>query len=182
MNAMAWAIWITGLPGSGKTTITREVQHLLSGERLKILQLDEVRKIVTPQPKYTEEERNIVYASLAYMAKVLTECGINVIVDATANRKRYRDLARQLIPNFAEVYVKCTLEICIERESTRVTKYSPKGIYKSAGAKSTTVPGINVPYEESNNPEVVIDSEKIDPQEAAESIVKRIGELFNGNE
>ena len=51
MNAMAWAIWITGLPGSGKTTIAREVQHLLSGERLKILQLDEVRKIVTPQPK-----------------------------------------------------------------------------------------------------------------------------------
>ena len=115
------------------------------------------------------------------MAKVLTECGINVIVDATANRKRYRDLARQLIPNFAEIYVKCTLEICIERESTRVTNYSPKGIYKSAGAKSTTVPGINVPYEEPNNPEVVIDSEKIDPQEAAESIVKRIGELFNGN-
>lgn len=178
---MAWAIWITGLPGSGKTTIAREVQNLLSGERLKILQLDEVRKIVTPQPKYTEEERNIVYASLAYMAKVLTECGINVIVDATANRKRYRNLARQLIPNFAEIYVKCTLEICIARESTRVTEYSPKGIYKSAVEKSATVPGINVPYEETNHPEVVIDSEKISPQEAAENIVKRIGELFDGN-
>jgi adenylylsulfate kinase-like enzyme len=48
--------------------------------------------------------------------------------------------------------------------------------------KSATVPGINVPYEEPDNPEVVIDSEKIDPQEAAESIVKRMGELFNGNE
>ena len=181
MNAMAWAIWITGLPGSGKTTIAREVQNLLSGEGLKLLQLDEVRKIITPQPKYTEEERSIVYASLAYMAKILTECGINVIVDATANRKGYRDLARQLIPNFAEIYVKCTLEICIERESTRVTKYSPKGIYKRAAAKSSTVPGINVPYEEPNNPEVVIDSEKIDPKEAAKDIVKRIGELFNGN-
>jgi len=181
MNAMAWAIWITGLPGSGKTTIAREVQTLLSGERLKLLQLDEVRKIITPQPKYTEEERSIVYASLAYMAKILTECGINVIVDATANRKGYRDLARQLIPNFAEIYVKCTLEICIERESKRVAEYSPKGIYKSAVAKNATVPGINVPYEETNHPEIVIDSEKIGPREAAEKIVKRIGELFNGN-
>lgn len=178
---MAWAIWITGLPGSGKTTIALAVHNLLKGERLKILQLDEVRKVVTPQPKYTEEERDIVYSSLAYMAKVLTECGIDVIVDATAHRKRYRDLARQLIPNFAEVYVKCSLAVCIERESARVAEYSPKGIYRKSVAKSATVPGINVPYEEPNNPEVVIDSEKIDPQEAAERIVKRIGELFNGN-
>jgi adenylylsulfate kinase len=176
---VAWAIWITGLPGSGKTTIARAVHSLLEGVRLKILQLDEVRKVVTPQPKYTEEERDIVYSSLAYMAKVLTECGIDVIVDATAHRKRYRDLARQLIPNFAEVYVKCSLAVCIERESTRVTEYSPKGIYKSSVAKSATVPGINVPYE-TNNPEIVIDSEKTGPQEAAEIIVKYIGQRFYG--
>ncbi len=177
---MAWAIWITGLPGSGKTTIARAVHTLLKGERLKILQLDEVRKVVTPQPKYTEEERDIVYSSLAYMAKVVTECGIDVIVDATANRKRYRDLARQLIPNFAEIYVKCTLDVCIERESARLAEYSPKGIYRSSVAKSATVPGINVPYEETSNPEIVIDSEKTGPQEAAEIIVKYIGQRFNG--
>jgi adenylylsulfate kinase len=177
---VAWAIWITGLPGSGKTTIARAVHNLLTGERLKMLQLDEVRKVVTPQPKYTEEERDIVYSSLAYMAKVLTECGIDVIVDATAHRKRYRDLARQLIPNFAEVYVKCSLAVCIERESARVAEYSPKGIYRSSVAKSATVPGINVRYEETNNPEIVIDSEKNGPQEAAEIIVKYIGQRFYG--
>jgi adenylylsulfate kinase len=176
---MAWAIWITGLPGSGKTTIAQAVHDVLKRKRLKMLQLDKVRKVITPQPKYTEEERDIVYSSLAYMAKVLTECGVDVIVDATAHRKRYRDLARQLIPNFAEIYVKCTLDVCIERESARVAEYSPKGIYKSSTTKSATVPGINIPYEETNNPEIVIDSEKTGPQEAAEIIIKYIGEHFN---
>jgi len=85
---MAWAIWITGLPGSGKTSIAREVADGLKDERLKTLQLDEIRIIVTPQPTYSEQERDIVYAFLAYTAKVLTECGVNVIIDATANRKR----------------------------------------------------------------------------------------------
>ncbi len=153
---------------------------MLEHGRLKILQLDEVRKVVTPQPKYTEQERDIVYSSLAYMAKVLTECGIDVIVDATAHRKRYRDLARQLIPNFAEVYVKCSLAVCIERESTRAAEYSPKGIYRKSAAKSATVPGINVPYEETNNPEIVIDSEKTGPQEAAKIIVTYVRGHFYG--
>ena len=67
---MAWAIWITGLPGSGKTSIAREVAERLEEERLKTLQLDEIRTIVTPQPTYSEQERDIVYAFLAYTAKV----------------------------------------------------------------------------------------------------------------
>jgi len=125
---MAWAIWITGLPGSGKTSVAREVADMLDDEKLRTLQLDEIRTIVTPRPTFSEQERDIVYAFLAYAAMVLTECGVNVIIDATANRKRYRDLARRLIPRFIEVYVSCSLETCRQREAHRVAEFTPKRI------------------------------------------------------
>ena len=77
-----WALWVTGLPGCGKTAISREVKELLAekGINVKILELDEIRKVVTPNPTYTDEERDIVYAALAYMAKLLCECGVPVII------------------------------------------------------------------------------------------------------
>ncbi|MCZ7362701.1 MAG: adenylyl-sulfate kinase, partial [Candidatus Methanoperedens sp.] len=124
---MAFAVWFTGLPGSGKTAIASRTSTLLEkkGIKVKILQLDEIRHVLTPEPKYTDEERDIVYASLAYMAKLLTECGVNVFIDATANRRRYRDAARKIIPDFAEVFIRCPIETCMEREAKRKAVFSP---------------------------------------------------------
>jgi adenylylsulfate kinase len=177
---MAWVIWITGRPGCGKTTIAQETKSLLSerGIQSRTLQLDEIRRVITPNPRYTEDEREIVYASLAYMAKLLSESGVNVIVDATANRRQYRDFARSIIPNFAEVYVIAPLEVCIERESTRMAEFSPKGIYKKAADKKGMVPGVNVPYEEPLAPEISLDSASMSPKESAKALSLRIIELF----
>lgn len=177
---MAWALWFTGLPGSGKTALSKRTMNLLrrSEIRVKVLELDEIRRFITPHPAYTEEERDIVYASLAYMAKLLTECDINVIIDATANRRRYRDLARSVIPDFAEVFVRCPLELCMERERKRIVKFSPKGIYDKSAQPSATVPGVNVPYEEPLSPEIIIDSDRIDAFEGAEVVVKKLKEMF----
>jgi adenylylsulfate kinase len=177
---MAWAIWITGLPGSGKTTVAREVADMLKGKKLRTLQLDEIRTIVTPHPTYSEQERDIVYAFLAYAAKVLTECGVNVIIDATANRKRYRDLARQLIPRFVEVYVSCSLETCKQREAHRIAEFTPRRIYEKSQTPEAAVPGVNVPYETTKNPELTIESERVAPKEAAEIIAQEIKRRFNG--
>src|SRR3990170_4246849 len=147
---MAFAVWFTGLPGSGKTAIASRTSTLLEkkGIKVKILQLDEIRRVLTPVPKYTDEERDIVYASLAYMAKLLAECGVNVFIDATANRRKYRDAGRKMIPKFAEVYIRCSLEVCMEREARRKAFFSPKGIYKKSARSGANVPGVNVPYEE----------------------------------
>jgi len=179
---MAWVMWFTGLPGCGKTTIADQVKTKLSekGTYTKILQLDEIRRVITPQPKYTEEERDIVYASLAYMAKLLSEEEINVIIDATANRRRYRDLARQLIPKFAEVFIRAPLEVCMEREEKRRAKFSPKDIYKKA-ALSATVPGVNVAYEEPISPEIEVDAAKMSSEESARHIADRISDIFGLN-
>jgi adenylylsulfate kinase len=177
---MAWVVWITGLPGCGKTTIAKHVKSMLSeiGINVKILQLDEIRRAITPHPTYKEEERDIVYASLAYMAKLLAESGINVIVDATANRRRYRDLARDLVPKFAEVYIRAPLDVCVARESKRIAAFSPKGIYQKASKEDATVPGINVSYEEPLHPEIEVDSSDMDAKKCAEIIVDGIKDRF----
>ena len=178
---MAWVIWFTGLPGCGKTTIAERVSAILSekGVRARILQLDEIRRAITPEPKYTEDERDIVYASLAYMGKLLADEGVNVIIDATANRRRYRDFARRLIPNFAEVFIQAPLSVCMQRESKRKAKFSPKNIYKKAGGEKAAVPGVNVAYEEPLAPEIAVDTTRMSLEESARYTADRILRLYN---
>jgi len=147
---MAWAAWVTGLPGSGKTTIANITADILraKGVRVKVLNVDDVRKVLTPHATYSLEERAIVYAAMAYMAKLLVDEGVNVIIDATGNLRQYRDVARKLIPDFVEIYVKCPLDVAIRREEARRGGSAPKGIYKKGQmGKSSTVPGVNVAYE-----------------------------------
>lgn len=184
---MAFAVWFTGLPGSGKTVIASRTAAILRNEgfEVKILQLDEIRKVLTPDPKYTDDERNIVYASLAYMAKLVTECGVNVFIDATANKRKYRDAARRLIPQFAQVYIRCPLEVCREREAHRSAAFSPKGIYEKSARAGANIPGVNVLYEEPIDPIVIIDSDKMKADMsaniAAEAIIAFFGEKAHGN-
>ncbi len=177
---MAFAVWFTGLPGSGKTAVAFRTAEILKkkGIEVKILQLDEIRRVLTPHPKYTDEERDIVYASLAYMAKLLTECGINVFIDATANRRKYREAARKIIPQFAEVFIRCPLSVCMEREAHRKAAFSPKGIYKKSVQTGATVPGVNIPYEEPINPLIIIDSDKTKPDESARKVADAIINLY----
>lgn len=177
---MAFAVWFTGLPGSGKTAIASRAAAILrkKGINVKIIQLDEIRRVLTPNPKYTDEERDIVYASLAYMAKLLTESGINVFIDATANRRKYRDAARSLIPHFAEAFIRCSLSICMEREAHRKAVFSPEGIYKKSSMTGANVPGVNVPYEEPLMPEIVVDSDKMNPGESAKKVADAIITLY----
>lgn len=177
---MAWVVWFTGLPGCGKTTIAKSVKATLSEKNIeaKILQLDEIRRVITPKPRYTEEERDIVYASLAYMAKLLSESGINVIVDATANKRRYRDLARSLVPNFAEIYIRAPIDVCMAREKERKAEFAPKDIYKKAAQERATVPGVNVSYEEPLAPEIDADTTTMSPEQSARFIAERMIKLF----
>jgi len=179
---MAWAVWFTGLPGCGKTTVARATEKDLAarGVRARVLELDEIRRALTPEPKYTEEERAIVYAALAYMAKLLADEGVNVILDATGNLRKYRDNARVLIANFGEIYIKCPIEVCMVREADRTAQFAPKGIYgKGKTGKSATVPGLNVPYEPPLKPLATIDCEIL-PEEAGKQAAEAILNTFGG--
>lgn len=178
---VAWAIWITGPPGSGKSAVARGVAAALAAEgtAVKVLELDEIREVVTPEPAYTDAEREIVYRALAYMAKLVTEAGMPVLIDATAHRRAWRELARRLIPAFAEVELVCPIESCRERERSRRGGHAPRGIYARAGQPGATVPGMDVPYEASPHPELIIETDKPDLRTAVQavlSLARRLGQ------
>lgn len=155
-----WAIWITGVPGSGKSVLARAAAEALHARGLpvKILELDALRKILTPTPTDSDHEREAVYRLLAFMTATLVEEGVPVIVDATAHRRRWRQLARELIPCFAEVQLECPLPVARQREAVRTAGNAPRGIYARAGSTGTTVPGVDREYEPALAPELIIDT------------------------
>jgi len=135
-----------------------------------------LRKVITPNPKYDSEERDIVYGAVAFISTLLVKNGVNVIIDATGNLRKYRENARRKMRKFVEVYVKCPLEVCIEREVKRGKRfYAPKEVYgKAFRGESSTVPGLGAPYEEPLNPEVVVESDKMSPEDCAEMIFETL--------
>lgn len=167
MGKEGWAIWITGLPASGKSTLARAVKERLErlGVHAQILESDVVRKVLTPNPTYSPEERETFYNSLVYIGVLLTQNGVNVIFDATANRRRWRRAARGLIDRFLQVYIRCPLEVCRVRDR--------KGIYKKAEAgEAQYVPGLQEEYEEPWDADLEIDCVRESPEKAAEKVIE----------
>jgi adenylylsulfate kinase len=166
-----FAVWITGLPGSGKSTIAGELVGELSsrGVNVSVLESDALRRVLTPRPTYTEEERDVFYGAMIFIGRLLTMHGVPVIFDATAHRRAYRDRARQQIARFIEVYMECPLDVCAARD--------PKGIYRKAlEGETTTVPGMQVSYEPPENPEVVVRGDREEPNVAARRVVDTLVE------
>jgi len=168
----AFAIWITGLPASGKSTLAAslEAQLVERGVDVAVLESDALREKLSEHPRYDEEERDDFYKQMAYIGALLTQHGVPVIFDATANRRLYRDRARQMIPKFIEVYVDSPLATCITRD--------PKGIYRRAREGTlTSVPGIQAEYEPPPAPEAVVHGDRENACDAARRVIARIEEL-----
>lgn len=162
----AFAVWLTGLPASGKSAIADvlRIKLMQAGLVVEVLESDAVRKQLTPAPTYSPEERDLFYCALAFFGSRLVAHGVPVIFDATANRRAYRDRARALIGHFLEVAVVCPLEVCRQRDQ--------KGTYRrGATGESATVPGLQAPYEPPVNPEVTVDTTRLTPEAAADRIM-----------
>lgn len=165
----AFAVWLTGLPASGKSTIVAALKPQLEGLgcAVEVLESDAVRRMLTPTPTYSAAERDLFYRALAFMGAKLVSHGVTVIFDATANKRVYRDFARSLIPRFIEVAVECPLELAMQRDY--------KGTYqRGRRGESSTVPGLQDPYEAPLNPELRLDTTKISAKEAARKVVNLV--------
>jgi len=168
---MAFVIWMTGLPCSGKTTIIRMLQKEINN--LAILDGDELREWFSPKD-FSKQGRDEHNKKVAHLAKLLLKHGVPVGVSLVSPYIENRENAREIIDannKFAEVYVNCSLEKCEERDI--------KGMYKKARAgeiKGFT--GIDDPYEAPPNPDLMIDTEK---ETCEESVNKIIGFLKEKN-
>ena len=118
LGTAGWAIWITGRPGTGKTTVaSRLVEALATREvPVRVLDLDETRRHLVPGRRVSDAEQEILHRTLAYATKLLTEAGTAVIIDAAAPRRAWRQTARELVPCFAEIYLVCPVALCVDRE------------------------------------------------------------------
>jgi len=175
---MAFAVWITGLPGSGKSTIGKELLKKL--DNTEYLRLDEIRKKYVSDPRFTDDEREIVYSKFVDEGGNIVKAGKNVIYDATGNKLKWRKYGRSKIQDFFEVHIKCNIESCMKRESARTQGLVMADLYKKALERKRTgkifeglgkVVGVDVPFEEDPKAELVIDSEKHKPAEAADLIL-----------
>jgi adenylylsulfate kinase len=178
---MPFAVWVTGLPGSGKSTIAKELINKL--KNTEYLRLDEMRKYFIKEPKFTDEERELVYSKFIDEGASRIAEGKNVVFDATAHKLKWRSEARSKIKNFIEVNIKCPLDVCIERESKRGEGLVLADLYRKALERKSAgkifeglgqVVGIDVPFEENVNVEIEIESEKMGPKEAASVIFEEI--------
>lgn len=165
-HSSGFVIWLTGLPASGKSSLALALKEELDTEQIHTIILDanELRQLLTPEPEYTDYERQWLYQAIIGLAILLARNGDNVIIAATGNRQRYREKARRQIPRFAEVYLQCPLAICQERDE--------KGQFlrdEENGADS--VPGIGVAYERPFAPEAVVETAIQSPRRAAKSII-----------
>jgi adenylylsulfate kinase len=171
-NETGFVIWLTGLPASGKSTLARALRDALAAEEIpvQVLDSDELRQILTPEPTYTSEERDWFYNVVVYITGLLADNGVNTIVAATASKRRYRQKARSRLDQFAEVYVICPEEVCRQRD--------PKDLWLQAeSGQIGNLPGVNAPYQEPLSPEVEVDTTELTPREAAKKVIKTLSGL-----
>ena len=159
---MSFAVWLTGLSGSGKSAIARELVAQLHarGVDAAVLESDVLRTQLTPHARYDARERDFFYGTLAQLGAHIVAQGRPVVFDATANRRAYRDSARARIARFAEAYVDTPLEVCRARDT--------KGLYRAARESGdVNLPGVRAPYEPPAAPEVVVRGDRGTPAQAA---------------
>jgi len=143
-------VWITGLPSSGKSTLAARIAKRLrtDGRAVAVLDGDQVRAALDPRPGYDAQSRARFYGTLARVAALLARQGLVAVVAATANRRAFRERARQLAPRYLEVFVDVPVAECAARDA--------KGLY--AASRHGTVrelPGIDSEFERPEAPDVV---------------------------
>lgn len=161
-------IWFTGLSGSGKSTVSVELEKALFKQQVNTYRLDgdNVRHGLNNNLGFTPEDRKENIRRIGEVSKLMVDAGLITVTAFISPYQEDRDAVRALLEDdeFIEIYTQCSLDECEERD--------PKGLYKKA--RSGEIPeftGINAPYEAPSNPEIVLDTENNTVEESVRYII-----------
>ena len=167
-----FTVWFTGLPCSGKSAVADKVAEILREKDLKVERLDGdiVRKSLTRDLGFSKKDRDENIRRVTFVAKLLTRNGVAVLTSFISPYREVRAYAREEIGNFVEVYVKCSVEVCMQRDM--------KGMYEKAiKGEIKEFTGISDPYEEPLNPEILLETDKENLEESANRVIQRLNDL-----
>jgi len=165
-------VWFTGLPCSGKTTLALKLSAELKkrGINCEDLDGDITRKYLSKGLGFSKEDRDENIRRVGFVCSLLTKHGSVVTAAFVSPYRSIRDENRKLIGNFVEVYVKCSLEKCMERDV--------KGMYKKAIAgEIKNFTGVSDPFEEPEKPELIVETDKENEAESLKKIIDKLEEL-----
>ncbi len=166
-------MWFTGLSGAGKTTVSEIVEKELRRRRgkVEVLDGDIVRTNLSKGLGFSREDRDTNVLRIGFVAKLLTQNGVAVIVSAISPFKEARDQVRRDIgDDFIEVFVDCPVGVCAGRDV--------KGLYKKAYAgEIKQFTGVSDPYESPAAPELVLKTDEEEPRESARRVIAKLEDL-----
>jgi adenylylsulfate kinase len=172
MTNIGFTVWFTGLSGAGKSTLSRSTEQRLKerGLCVEILDGDIVRTHLSIGLGFSREDRNTNIQRIAFVCGLLTRNGIICIAAAISPYREAREWARKEIGNFVEVYIKCPVEVCRERDVKGLYKLVDEGTLKG-------FTGVDDPYEEPEHPELIIETDKETIEESVSRIFTKLEEL-----
>jgi adenylylsulfate kinase len=171
-NHQGFTVWFTGLPSCGKTSIANQIAIILKNKGYKVEQLDGdiLRENLSKDLSFSKKDRDENIRRATYLAQLLTRNNVVVLASFISPYRKQRREARKQIKNFIEVYVRCPIDICKQRDV--------KGMYKKAlEGKIKEFTGVDDPYEEPEHPELIVDTNKECIEESVNKVLQKIEEL-----
>ena len=172
MTQKGFTLWFTGLSGSGKSTIAERVALKLErkGISVEVLDGDIVRTNLSKGLTFSREDRDENIKRVGFVCQLLTRHDVAAIASVISPYREAREANRKKIGNFVEVYTRCPVEVCAQRDL--------KGLYqKAAAGEIKGFTGVDDPYEPPENPEVVCHTDKESIDESVEKVLTKLQEL-----
>jgi len=161
-------LWFTGLSGSGKSTLAHSVEERLfeMGIHTYVLDGDNIRTGLNKDLGFSAEDRKENIRRIGEVAKLFVDAGIITLTAFISPYRKDRELVRNLVEEeeFIEIYVKCPLEVCEQRDVKGLYQKARSGIIKN-------FTGIDDPYEEPENPEIIVETDKESIEESVNKII-----------
>jgi len=167
-----FTVWFTGIPCCGKTTIADQVAIVLKKKDYTVERLDGdvVRQGLTSNLGFSKKDRDENIRRVTFVAKMLTRNNVIVLATFVSPYREQRRNARKEIERFVEVYVRCPVEICMKRDV--------KGMYQRAlEGKIKHFTGVDDPYEEPEQPELIVDTDKETVEDSINKVLDTLTDL-----